>query len=83
MVTSMEDAACAVPFSPPGTGYVDLETFGIFPDLTVEGDEQVFSAFGNQNFNFYGESFTGGFNFMDNGFAFFGDPGGERDPPVL
>lgn len=82
-VTSMEDPSCAVPFAPPGTGYVDLETFGIFPDLTVTGDEQVFSAFGTQNFNFYGESFTGGFNFMDNGFAFFGDPSANGFLPFL
>ncbi len=73
VITSNETAACAVPFANSGA-YVDLEGFGFFPDPGVTGDEVTFSAFGGQNFNFYGQSFTGGFNFTDNGFAFFGDP---------
>ncbi len=70
VTTSNETASCEVPFANSG-GYTDLEVFNIFPDPTIEGDEVTFSAFAGQNFNFYGESFTGGFNFMDNGFAFF------------
>jgi uncharacterized repeat protein (TIGR01451 family) len=70
VTTSMEDAACAVPFANSG-GYTDLEAFGIFPDPAVTGDTVTFSAFGSQNFNFYGQSVTGGLNFTDDGFAFF------------
>jgi len=70
VVTSNEDAACAVPFATNG-GYTDLETFGIFPDTTVTGDTVSYSAFSSQNFNFYGRSFVGGLHFTDDGFIFF------------
>ena len=72
VITSNETAACAAPFATDG-GYADLERFGIFPDTSIVGDTVTFSAFGGQNFNFYGDSFTGGFNLTDDGFAFF-DP---------
>lgn len=70
VTSSNENAACAMPFANSG-GYVDLEQFGIFPDPGVTGDTVSFSAFGGQNFNFYGSSFTGGFNFTDDGFVYF------------
>lgn len=70
VVTSNEDPACAVPFATNGA-YTDLELFGIFPDTSIVGDTVSYSAFGGQNFNFYGSSFVGGFNFTDDGFAFF------------
>jgi uncharacterized repeat protein (TIGR01451 family) len=72
VTTSMETPSCAVPFANRG-GYVDLEQFGILPQATIEGDSITFSAFANQNFNFFGESFVGTFNATDDGFAFF-DP---------
>lgn len=81
VTTSNETAACAAPFANSG-GYVDLEQFGIFPDTTVTGDSLTFGAFGAQNFSFFGESFTGGFNFTDDGFAFF-SPGQAGPTPFI
>jgi uncharacterized repeat protein (TIGR01451 family) len=78
VTTSNEDPACAVPFADPGTGYTDLEAFGLFPDPGVTGDTIAFGAFSGQNFNFYGSSFVGGFGFTDDGFVFFNStPGGS------
>ncbi|MFT4939836.1 MAG: hypothetical protein ACI88A_002885 [Paraglaciecola sp.] len=77
VITSNEDPACAVPFANSG-GYTDLEAFGLFPDPGVTGDTIAFSTYAGQNFNFYGESFVGGFNFTDDGFVFFNSsPGGS------
>lgn len=79
--SSTGNASCAVPFANSG-GYTDLEQFGILPDTAVVGDTVTYSAFGAQNFNFYGESFTGGFNFTDDGFAFF-NPSGPGALPFI
>lgn len=76
VVTSEEDAACAMPFANSGA-YTNLEAFGIFPDTTVTGDTVVFSAFANQNFNFYGRSFVGGLSFTDDGFIYFNSTQGS------
>ncbi|MEO9944276.1 S8 family serine peptidase [Paraglaciecola sp.] len=75
VVTSFEDSACAVPFANSGA-YTDLEQFGLLPDTGITGDTIAYSAFSDQNFNFYGESFVGGFNFTDDGFVFFNSTSG-------
>ncbi|MEP2650365.1 MAG: S8 family serine peptidase [Paraglaciecola sp.] len=75
VVTSFEDSACAVPFANSGA-YTDLEQFGLLPDTGITGDTIAYSAFSGQNFNFYGESFVGGFNFTDDGFVFFNSTSG-------
>ncbi len=82
VVTSNDNAACAAPFANSG-GYVDLEAFAIYPDTSVVGDTVTFTAFGGQNFNFYGETLTGGLNFTDDGFAFFGDPAATGPLPFI
>lgn len=74
-VTSDQDASCAAPFANSGA-YTDLEQFGIFPDTTVTGDTVSFSAFGAQNFNFFGSSFVGGLSFTDDGFIHFNSTSG-------
>ncbi|MEM6484914.1 MAG: S8 family serine peptidase [Pseudomonadota bacterium] len=88
VINSDETAACAVPFSPAASGtgdspYADLEGFGIFPQPDLTGDSVTFSGFPGQNFNFFGETFTGGFNFTDDGFAFFGDPAANSGTPFF
>ncbi|WP_317931898.1 S8 family serine peptidase [Halioxenophilus sp. WMMB6] len=76
-VTSEEDPACAMPFATNG-GYTDLEAYGLLPDTTVTGDTVSYSAFSGQNFNFYGRSFAGGFNFTDDGFVYFDSSAGPN-----
>ncbi|MFT2090944.1 S8 family serine peptidase [Paraglaciecola sp. 2405UD69-4] len=70
ITTSNDSASCAAPFANSGA-YVDLEQFGILPNAGIEGDTVTYSAFSGQNFNFFGNTFTGGFNFTDDGFIFF------------
>ncbi|MDP5131833.1 MAG: S8 family serine peptidase, partial [Paraglaciecola sp.] len=77
IVTSMEDPACAMPFANNGA-YTDLEQFGILPIAAITGDTVSYSAFSGQNFNFFGESFVGGFNFTDDGFVYFNSTPGSN-----
>ncbi|MDP5040047.1 MAG: dockerin type I domain-containing protein, partial [Paraglaciecola sp.] len=77
IVTSMEDPACAMPFANNGA-YTDLEQFGILPIDAITGDTVSYSAFSGQNFNFFGESFVGGFNFTDDGFVYFNSTPGSN-----
>lgn len=67
MSTSLTNPGCDTGFG----GYVDLESFGIFPNSGITGDTGSWTAFSGQDpIQFYGGSFTG-ISFTDDGFAFF------------
>ncbi|MBN1921454.1 MAG: S8 family serine peptidase [Anaerolineae bacterium] len=67
ITTSDEDPLCDTGFG----GYVDLQTFGIFPQSGITGDTSAWNAFGGQlPFYFYGVPNTGIY-FTDDGFAGF------------
>ncbi len=71
------NAACDTGFG----GYVDLEGFGIFADPGITGDTQLFTAFGTANpVDFYGDTYTGGVSFSDDGFLMFDTAGYSGDP---
>ncbi len=77
VVTNGEDPACIMPDFGQGTGYIDLEGFGIAPDPDAVGDTFELSGFSSQNLTFYGfprESM----NFTDDGFQFFSSTAGAN-----
>ena len=68
--TSDDDPACAMPVANSGA-YLDLEQLGIFPAPQVVGDTILFTAFAGQNLFYYGNRFTEGMQFTDDGFGLF------------
>ncbi len=67
VTTSLTDPTCDTGFG----GYVDLESFGIFPQSGIVGDGLAWSAFVAQDpFQHFGGSFVG-LNFTDDGLVQF------------
>jgi uncharacterized repeat protein (TIGR01451 family) len=74
--SSDDDPSCTMPDLGQGSGYIDLEEFGI-PPTDLAGDTFTASAFSSQNIDFYGEPRTG-LNFTDDGFGFFESTPGSQ-----
>jgi hypothetical protein len=79
VTTSLTDPTCDTGFG----GYVNLESFGIFPQAGLTGDTQWWSAFSGQNpIVFFGKTYSDGISFTDDGFAFLiGSPGSSPWTP--
>lgn len=76
MTTSLNDPECDTGFG----GYVDLASYGIYPQSGLSGDTQWWAAFQSQNpVVFFGTSYANGISFTDDGFALLN--GGLGDAP--
>ncbi len=67
ITTNASDPMCDTPFG----GYVNLQAFSIFPQASITGDTQAWTAFTSGDpINFYGQAYTGA-SFTDDGFMIF------------
>ena len=74
MVTSWEDASCAMPFANQG-GYLDARAFNINPHPAISGDTVAFTLFTDRTIHAFGREFATGIIIRDDGLAYLGDNG--------
>lgn len=79
VTTSLTDPTCDTGFG----GYLDLESYGLFPNPGISGDTVTWNAFSSQSpINFFGSTYSDGIFFTDDGFAFLaGTQGSEPWTP--